>query len=814
MNSGHAASVRHQYLRLGATSRSRTRNPFQQHNNSGNNSNNSHHTQRNGGNNSNQWFNNSNKEDQYYGADNVVGSTKDTQVVSSLHTTTTVTYSNKQISNPDLTTSPSVNHNHHYHHNNNNNNNISRVVVSINQNNSNNNNNIRTTSELHQTSANTTAIIRIPNDCIHLSSNNVVDDGIIIQSHTNNNNRSQQSSGMSSSSMHHHRPGPSSSHSSHVDMRRNNGNNYNGPSDRRMHMNNQDRHGYHNHNNNNMEPNSSRMDLDSRSMHFNGNNNRYNGHNSNNNLNNSSNNGGPSSGGSGSSSSSSSHNNNNNMSNGLNKSDSPSRKRRRISRLPSQSPPTVWDQRRSPRNQQAQFQIQNHQSHHNMQHNNAVNGLNGHNSNNTNNHSAMLQQMQPTSPPIRRQRYRDTGPSRIWDHPVQSLFNQGSAQHHLQSVQPQPMMVDINQVPMNIPMGGHDHPMFAATAAYSTAPHISICSGHPTAPHLPPCQIPLQVHGVYQQPFGQAPHFTGFAAHQQSQSLAGVPQNNSHYQPNHHQIPVHVQSQGNGLMLDRGFEHAANGQIHQTQNQIQAANAAAAVVAMTSAAHHLHSQAQAQQAMSHIQPPQPIFITTDNRPSHIDLLHRTARRAIQMPRRSFARFGNWVTAAQPPQSGAHPQARTVQVPTHQRPLAMQANSYSAGILLNFLAMFPLSPYHHTDLNSGESSETENYEALLSLAERLGEAKPRGLTRTEVDQLPSYKYEPETHTGDQTSCVVCMCDFEARQLLRVLPCSHEYHAKCVDKWLRSNRTCPICRGNASDYFDTAAVATPAVSSETL
>lgn len=107
--------------------------------------------------------------------------------------------------------------------------------------------------------------------------------------------------------------------------------------------------------------------------------------------------------------------------------------------------------------------------------------------------------------------------------------------------------------------------------------------------------------------------------------------------------------------------------------------------------------------------------------------------------------------------------------------------------------------------------TENYEALLHLAERLGEAKPRGLARAEIDQLLSYRYSEEGEEGgggageggngsrQQTSCVVCMCDFEARQVLRVLPCAHEFHAKCVDKWLRSNRTCPICRGNASEYF---------------
>ncbi|CAG0880157.1 unnamed protein product [Darwinula stevensoni] len=101
--------------------------------------------------------------------------------------------------------------------------------------------------------------------------------------------------------------------------------------------------------------------------------------------------------------------------------------------------------------------------------------------------------------------------------------------------------------------------------------------------------------------------------------------------------------------------------------------------------------------------------------------------------------------------------------------------------------------------AGSDQETENYEALLSLAERLGEAKPRGLLRHEIDQLPSYRFSTESRQSEQNTCVVCMCDFEARQVLRVLPCSHEFHAKCVDKWLKSNRTCPICRGDAGEYF---------------
>ena len=90
------------------------------------------------------------------------------------------------------------------------------------------------------------------------------------------------------------------------------------------------------------------------------------------------------------------------------------------------------------------------------------------------------------------------------------------------------------------------------------------------------------------------------------------------------------------------------------------------------------------------------------------------------------------------------------------------------------------------------ADQENYEALLNLAERLGEAKPKGLLKSEIERLPSYRFNGDVKRSsmEQTTCVVCMCDFERRQLLRVLRCSHEFHAKCVDKWLKVGQRVPV------------------------
>ncbi|VAH18062.1 E3 ubiquitin-protein ligase ATL4-like [Triticum dicoccoides] len=45
------------------------------------------------------------------------------------------------------------------------------------------------------------------------------------------------------------------------------------------------------------------------------------------------------------------------------------------------------------------------------------------------------------------------------------------------------------------------------------------------------------------------------------------------------------------------------------------------------------------------------------------------------------------------------------------------------------------------------------------------------------------------------CAVCQCVFCGDDELRLLPaCRHAFHSSCVDPWLRSNPSCPLCRAS--------------------
>ncbi|XP_024964480.1 uncharacterized protein LOC112504759 isoform X1 [Cynara cardunculus var. scolymus] len=81
-------------------------------------------------------------------------------------------------------------------------------------------------------------------------------------------------------------------------------------------------------------------------------------------------------------------------------------------------------------------------------------------------------------------------------------------------------------------------------------------------------------------------------------------------------------------------------------------------------------------------------------------------------------------------------------------------------------------------------------------------------------LKSHKKMDASESGPNyvQQCYICLIDYEEGDKIRVLPCQHEYHAPCVDKWLKEvNGVCPVCRCNVCD---TPAATQASVSSSEL
>lgn len=45
---------------------------------------------------------------------------------------------------------------------------------------------------------------------------------------------------------------------------------------------------------------------------------------------------------------------------------------------------------------------------------------------------------------------------------------------------------------------------------------------------------------------------------------------------------------------------------------------------------------------------------------------------------------------------------------------------------------------------------------------------------------------------EDECTICLCAYEAGEVLKRLPCSHVYHEGCIDTWLVKSATCPLCK----------------------
>ncbi|KAL2517632.1 RING/U-box superfamily protein [Abeliophyllum distichum] len=101
---------------------------------------------------------------------------------------------------------------------------------------------------------------------------------------------------------------------------------------------------------------------------------------------------------------------------------------------------------------------------------------------------------------------------------------------------------------------------------------------------------------------------------------------------------------------------------------------------------------------------------------------------------------------------------------------------------------------------------------------------RGATQEVINSLPTYKFKvkiknsndnkcnPDADeggivaagtekerllSGEDAICCICLAKYLNSDELRELPCSHLFHKECVDKWLKINATCPLCKAEVDE-----------------
>jgi hypothetical protein len=94
--------------------------------------------------------------------------------------------------------------------------------------------------------------------------------------------------------------------------------------------------------------------------------------------------------------------------------------------------------------------------------------------------------------------------------------------------------------------------------------------------------------------------------------------------------------------------------------------------------------------------------------------------------------------------------------------------------------------HHTD-----NIDNMSYERLLEV---FGDgSENRGASSTQISRLPTCIIQNIKDLPlDCRKCSICLEMFESGETRKTLECLHGFHDGCIDKWLMSNASCPICK----------------------
>eukprot|EP00465_Bigelowiella_longifila_P007336 CAMPEP_0185255678 /NCGR_PEP_ID=MMETSP1359-20130426/4756_1 /TAXON_ID=552665 /ORGANISM="Bigelowiella longifila, Strain CCMP242" /LENGTH=325 /DNA_ID=CAMNT_0027839795 /DNA_START=377 /DNA_END=1354 /DNA_ORIENTATION=+ len=103
--------------------------------------------------------------------------------------------------------------------------------------------------------------------------------------------------------------------------------------------------------------------------------------------------------------------------------------------------------------------------------------------------------------------------------------------------------------------------------------------------------------------------------------------------------------------------------------------------------------------------------------------------------------------------------------------------------------------------------------LLRCADRVGQILSREINRRRFVNFAATIPEQEFQLVEEESkisgseemqiclnstCVICLEDFESGESIKVLPCKHGFHTQCIMPWFERSGDCPICKKGYDQY----------------
>ncbi|XP_024539626.1 RING-H2 finger protein ATL47 [Selaginella moellendorffii] len=70
----------------------------------------------------------------------------------------------------------------------------------------------------------------------------------------------------------------------------------------------------------------------------------------------------------------------------------------------------------------------------------------------------------------------------------------------------------------------------------------------------------------------------------------------------------------------------------------------------------------------------------------------------------------------------------------------------------------------------------------------------GLDKEDINKFALVDFQALASSKYEKTCTVCLCEFTSKDVaIRLLPgCNHSFHPACIEMWLFSHTSCPICR----------------------